>query len=219
MSGAQPTNQQPMKADMAIEQLSSSLKSLNCCETARSSSSYRDALDKLHATVMHISPPNAVLQSCRSSAQTSRQRSSRHDAGAESTSNTATTGRSMYVRDFAGGAVLSSRMHNSNRSCARRRTALEANQETIPQSEMWIHTQTVPGYIGGNMLLQKSLLPLKLTSRVHMRGALPMRADAMPKRSVQSQALASIDASAEASELWTLQDHFLKKSFFKPIGF
>ena len=125
----------------------------------------------------------------------------------------------MYVRDFADGAVLSSRMHNSNRSCERRRTALEANQETIPQSEMWVHTQTVPGYIGGNMLLQKSLLPLKLTSRVHMRGALPMRADAMPKRSVQSQALASIDASAEASELWTLQDHFLKKSFFKPIGF
>ena len=155
MSGTQPTNQQPMKADMAIEQLSSSLKSLNCCETARSSSSYRDALDKLHATVMHISPPrqNAVLQSCRS------------------------------------------------------------------QSEMWVHTQTVPGYIGGNMLLQKSLLPLKLTSRVHMRGALPMRADAMPKRSVQSQALLSIDASDEASELWTMQDHFLKKSFLKPIGF
>ena len=137
--------------------------------------------------------------------------------GSHSTSNTSTTGRSIYVRDFADGAVLSSRLRNGNRRCERRRTALEANQETIPQSEMWIHTQTVPGYIGGNMLLQKSFLPR--TSRVHMRGALPMRADAMPKRSVQSQALLSIDASDEASELWTMQDHFLKKSFLKPIGF
>ena len=210
-----------MTANFAIEQLSSSLNKLNCSETARSSASYRDALDNLHATVMHLSPPrqNAALQSCRSSARRSRQRSSRHNGDARFRGSASDTARGTHAHDLTHGAVLSSRLRNSKLDQRRegQRTARLADQELIPQSEMWTHTQTVPGYIGGNMLLRNSRLPR--TSRVRMRGALPMRADAMPRRSVQNEALSSIDARGEASELWTMQDHFLKKSFFKPIGF
>ena len=94
----------------------------------------------------------------------------------------------------------------------------------IPPSEVWQHTQTVPGFIGGNPLLQKP--PLPRTARVHMSRGNPLAlcAGTIPAHSMSNEALSCVQSgnsgwSDEAHEIWALQDHFLKKSFCKPIGF
>ena len=192
-----------------------------------SARSFIDSLDQLRDTVLELSPPKQHRRKRRQDgepASTSRTKydgefTQRTNCSARSSARGSARGSTQHstrvrrkARDGVDGVASTARASAREVLAARSAAQLaRIKPEVVPPSEMWLHCQTIPGFIGGNPFLSRSKVPMAgtETGHCHWGDALMLQPSDYSRKARRHEADFSTE---ERAENWRDHDHFNKKA-------